>query len=364
MAGLYIHIPFCHSKCLYCDFYSTPDRSRVDSVIAAIKTEFERRSRLIRGPFSTIYIGGGTPSILSAQQFSSLVSILPVNDSEEFTIEVNPEDVTDTSAEFWKLMGVNRISMGVQSLDDTELRRVGRRHDATTAVNAFRILRRAGFDNISCDLIYGLPGQSLVSWQKSLNAMVALAPEHISAYSLTYEEGTALTRLRDKGKITAADEDLYADMYYFLIDRLSAAGYEHYEISNFARAGYKSRHNSSYWCGTPYLGLGPGAYSYDGKSRIYNSPSVKDYLAGALEIVEDETATDIVNDAIITALRTDTGFRLDSVTAACRRDIMHSAEKYLASGDLMLDDGHLVIKERSWLIADAIMRDLLIDNQS
>ncbi len=360
MAGLYVHIPFCHSKCLYCDFYSTPDRSAVDGVIDALKAEFARRRHDIGGPYKTVYIGGGTPSILSQRQFASLVSALPLDDCEEFTIEVNPEDVTPEIAAFWHRLGVNRVSMGVQSFDDRELKAVGRRHDALTAVRAYDCLRDAGFGNISCDLIYGLPGQSLESWRKSLGRLVEMAPEHISAYSLTYEEGTALTRLRNKGRIKAADDDLYADMYYHLIDRLDAAGYRHYEISNFARPGMTSRHNSSYWTGEPYLGLGPGAYSFDGKHRIYNSPSIKDYLAGAPEVIEDETDTDIVNDAIITALRTDAGLRLDAVADDYRRDIMRSAEKYLDSGDLILDNGRLVIKERSWLIADAIMRDLLV----
>lgn len=360
MAGLYVHIPFCHSKCLYCDFYSTPDRSAVDKVIVALKDEFMRRRQDIEGPYKTVYIGGGTPSILSRQQFASLAAAIPLGDCVEFTIEVNPEDVSAESAALWRDMGVNRVSMGVQSFDDRELKAVGRRLDALTAVKAYDCLRNAGFDNISCDLIYGLPGQSLGSWQKSLGRLVDMEPEHISAYSLTYEDGTALTRLRNQGRIKAADDDLYADMYYHLIDRLDAAGYRHYEISNFARPGMTSRHNSSYWTGEPYLGLGPGAYSFDGMHRIYNSPSIKDYLAGAPEVIEDETDTDIINDAIITALRTDAGLRLDSVAADYRRDIIRSAEKYLNSGDLILDNDCLVIKERSWLIADAIMRDLLV----
>ena len=167
MAGLYVHIPFCHSKCLYCDFYSTPDRSAVDKVIVALKDEFMRRRRDIEGPYKTVYIGGGTPSILSRQQFASLAAAIPLGDCVEFTIEVNPEDVSAESAAFWRDMGVNRVSMGVQSFDDRELKAVGRRHDALTAVKAYDCLRNAGFDNISCDLIYGLPGQSLGPGKKA-----------------------------------------------------------------------------------------------------------------------------------------------------------------------------------------------------
>lgn len=267
--GLYVHIPFCRKKCLYCDFYSGA-RWMKDSgrYVLALLNELLTRKPEWPDVYRTIYIGGGTPSLLSNEEFERLTKgifdILGERAQiEEFTIEVNPEDVTEEKAKVWRASGVNRVSMGVQSLDDEELKRVGRRHDSATAIKAYKILERY-FDNISLDLIFGLPGQTLESLDRSLEGLIALSPHHISCYSLMYEERTALTKLRDMGEVKETEEDITVEMYRRITKKLKESGYRHYEISNYALPGFESRHNSSYWEGKPYIGMGSGAHSYDG----------------------------------------------------------------------------------------------------
>lgn len=282
--GLYVHIPFCRKKCLYCDFYSgarwIKDSGRY---VSALLNELQTRKPERPDLFRTIYIGGGTPSLLSNEEFERLTKGIfeilgETAQIEEFTIEVNPEDVTGEKAKVWKASGVNRVSMGVQSLDDEELKRVGRRHDSATAIKAYKILE-GYFDNISLDLIFGLPGQTMESLERSLDGLIALAPHHISCYSLMYEERTALTRLRDMGEVKETEEDITVAMYRRITRKLKETGYRHYEISNYALPGFESRHNSSYWEGKPYIGLGPGAHSYDGGNiRRINIPDFITYL--------------------------------------------------------------------------------------
>lgn len=363
MAGLYVHIPFCHSKCIYCDFYSVADRRRRDEVVEAIGREFSlRRHEVGDGTFGTVYIGGGTPSVLPDSSFIRLVSLLPVGDAVEFTMEVNPEDVSAERVRLWRAAGVNRISMGIQSFSDAELRAVGRRHSAEKALNAVDAIRSGGIDNLSCDLIYGLPGQTFDSWKESLSKLLSLELPHFSAYSLSYEPGTALYRRMERGLVTPASEDLSAMMYEHLCEQAAKYGYEHYEISNFARPGLKSRHNSSYWENVPYLGLGPGAHSYgsDGLRRV-NPSDIQLYLGSEPAFtVEEESDEEKVNDCIITGLRTSSGLVLDRIEERFHGRIMQAAKPYLQSGKLIEKGGALVIPERHWLVADAIMRDLLI----
>lgn len=365
--GLYLHVPFCHGKCAYCDFYSMPDRGgelRRRFVEAAVR---EREMRSGAGArFSTIYVGGGTPSILTGDELRRLVEGA-TDGVAEFTVEANPEDVTDDKVDAWVSLGVNRVSMGVQSLCDDELRIVGRRHTAAQAVEAFRTLRRGGIANISLDLIYGLPGQDLASWQRSLRGVIDLEPEHLSAYSLTYEPRTRLTAMLNKGEVREVDEDVAAMMYEMLTAEAAAAGYEHYEISNFGKPGFHSRHNSAYWDGTPYLGIGPGAHSYDGHGRRYANPgNLKAYLeaieAGQLAgEVEDESDDDRFNDMVITALRTSRGLAVSDVPDWRRGRLMRDGAPYINSGALVERDGRLAIPEDKWLVADAVMRDLMQD---
>ncbi|MDE6285780.1 MAG: radical SAM family heme chaperone HemW [Muribaculaceae bacterium] len=366
MAGIYVHIPFCHAKCAYCDFFSSPRMEQAEVVTRGIVAEYHSRFGELDGqPIETIYLGGGTPSCLPQKLLQEIIDALPSVQASEITIEVNPEDVTDASAAFWRSLGFNRVSMGVQSLVDEELAAVGRRHTAEEALDALSCLREAGFHNISCDLIYGLPGQSADSWKYSLDTLLNRDIEHLSAYSLSYEPGTRLTAMLAAGKITPADDDCVADMYGYLCETARAHGFEHYEISNFARPGIRSRHNSSYWNYTPYLGLGPGAHSMDATgTRRASPPSVKRWIEHGA-IVEEETALDKVNDAIITGLRTSDGLAPASIKDMRFIDkILRRAARYISSGRIVHAGGRLVIPEQHWLVSDAIMRDLLLDEES
>lgn len=349
MAGLYIHIPFCRAKCAYCDFYSGPLRTfNPEAYTRALARELEARAAQSQR-FSTVYIGGGTPSSVPPEL---LTPFLELADGEA-TVEVNPEDVTDHYARRLRAAGANRVSMGVQSLDDEELRAIGRRHDRQRAISAFHSLRGAGFDNISLDLIYGLPGQDTDSWRRSLNGVLDLAPEHLSAYILSYEPGTLLHTRRATGRITETDDETIAAMYGELCSATRAAGFSHYEISNFALPGRRSRHNSSYWDLTPYLGLGPGAHSFDGTLRSHNPADLRAYLANpaGVNVIESENADERHNDMLLTALRTARGIH-PSVFTPSELDL---AQRLLTP----TDGDRLRIAEPDWLLADSIISRLL-----
>lgn len=349
MAGLYVHIPFCRAKCAYCDFYSGPLRLfEAEGYVRALQTELAARRAEV-GEFQTVYVGGGTPSAMPPELLAPLLALAP----GERTVEVNPEDVTPEFSRRLRAAGANRVSMGVQSLDDAELRAVGRRHTAATALSAFRNLREAGFDNISLDLIYGLPGQSVASWRRSLRGVLDLEPEHLSAYLLSYEEGTRITAALKKGEVEEASEETAEGMYAILCEETRAAGFAHYEISNFARPGLEARHNSAYWDLTPYLGLGPGAHSFDGRVRRYNPSNLKAYLAdpAGAATVDPETDDNRFNDLLITALRTARGIDPAVFTPAERAE----AHTLLTPAP----GGRLRIPESAWLRANSLLLPLL-----
>ncbi|MDE5786905.1 MAG: radical SAM family heme chaperone HemW [Duncaniella sp.] len=366
-SGLYIHIPFCHSKCAYCDFYSVPVRGLTAQFVDALCNELD--TRLASWPFeiTTVYIGGGTPSSLSDDMLRRIVDRLPMNRFDEFTIEVNPEDVTRERARAWLGMGIGRVSMGVQSLDDDVLRAIGRRHSAADAINAYRTLRESGFTNVSLDLIYGLPGQTVEGWCDTLNHILELRPEHLSAYSLSYEDGTRLNAMRLAGKIAETPAEEVERMYELLTENARKAGYHHYEISNFAIPGREAIHNSRYWDMTPYLGVGPGAHGWDGRKRSYNTPSVKEYIGGrGIESrhIEEENESERFNDMVFTALRTDAGLDIGKVSATfgAKRtaDILRTARRrHLSAGNVILTPGRLIIPESRWLISNDIISDFM-----
>lgn len=371
-------------KCIYCDFYSVGDRiadwsGYVDALIA----ELNHRISELPKPLQTIYIGGGTPSLMPREDFLRLCEALkPYMDSvAEFTIEVNPDDVTPEMLRVWKRGGVNRLSMGIQSFDDGLLKTIRRRHSAATARNAYKMAREV-FDNVSIDLIFGLPGQTLEMWRMDVEEAIRMRPEHISSYSLMYEEGTALTLLRDKGMVSEAPEDTSERMMKILISELSNAGYEHYEISNFALPGFRSRHNSSYWHGTPYLGLGPSAHSYDGnRVRSANKADVRAYMqrwqgsedigkdANNVDAPEDVLARESLSDEelleeyVMLRLRTREGIDLEefhqSFGESSYAKLLKNGEKFLADGSLVLSASHLFIAEDAMLISDAIILSLV-----
>jgi len=308
---IYVHIPFCKSFCTYCGFYSEICSDKVQKLfVTRLKQEIDARRDEIRSTLrvNTLYIGGGTPSVLSIESFEEIVRYLGYGPYDEFTVEVNPEDIVLKGMEYvmrLRKMGVNRISMGVQSFDDGILKWMGRRHDSLHTREAFRLLRQAGFDNISLDLIFGLSQLDDQMWKATLKETLDLHPEHISAYQLSIEDGSTLFELVRDGRYAEAEEEQCRRQYDILCETLRSAGYHHYEISNFSLQGYEAMHNSSYWTRAPYVGLGPGAHSLRGeKVRCWNTANVLDWVS------EDEHLTDeeIREEKIMLGLRTDKGY--------------------------------------------------------
>lgn len=366
MAGLYVHVPFCHAKCWYCDFYSMPAHHRTKAWMSALLNEWRIRRKEITGPLNTLYIGGGTPSNLSCGMLRQLIDTLREPSMSEITVEVNPEDVTSELAFTLVECGVSRVSMGVQSLVDAELKEIGRRHTAQEAIEAVRILRQHKISNLSLDLIYGLPTQTLESWARSVEGILALHPEHISAYSLSYEDGTRLTAKLKAGKITETPQELCAAMYTFLCQELKEHGYEHYEISNFALPGKQSQHNSAYWAFAPYLGLGPSAHSFTDQ-RKFNPVSLKEYIAaeGNITQIEQETENERLNDYVMVKLRTSKGIDLQELEELFGHKaalyINNTAAPHLASGSMVqTHEGNLRIAEDAWIVSDGIICDFMM----
>ena len=373
--GLYVHIPFCHRKCLYCDFFSAGDKiADWDAYIKAILSEASvRREELPSSP-STLYIGGGTPSLIPTEHFLRLMQGLkeffPGLSPDEFTIEANPDDIDEERINVWKAEGVNRVSLGVQSFNNDELKAVGRLHSATQAEDAILLLKE-NFSNVSTDLIFGLPGQTIESWQKTVEKMIDLCPAHISAYSLMYEQGTSLTALRETGRLKATPEEDSERMFEFLTEKLRGAGYERYEISNYARPEMYSRHNTSYWKGIPYLGLGPSAHSYDGeKARRWNVPDLKGYLrhyaAKDVEtpIYKEEILTEeeLREEYILTRMRMAEGITLaeyDNLWGEESGEILRrNARKEIERGLLREKDGNIFLTDEGIMIADSVIVQL------
>ena len=359
MAGLYIHIPFCKSRCIYCAFYSTTSHELRQRYVDAVCREWQLRSRELSAPVTTVYLGGGTPSQLTPQQLQQLLTALPPS-APEVTVEANPDDITVKYAAILSQLGINRVSMGAQTFDDRRLRFLHRRHTSAQVAQAVRHLREAGIRNISIDLMYGFPDETLEDWERDIDAALALNVEHISAYCLTVEEGTALYRMN----VETVDDELEREMYYLLKDKLEAAGFEHYEISNFARPGYRSRHNSSYWQDVPYIGLGAAAHSYDGKRRSWNVADIRQYIA-AVERgerpYEEETLDEDTwyNDRITTALRTREGLDLTALPEKYRRYCLKEARRYIERRWLAERDGHLALTRDGLFVSDDIMSSLI-----
>ena len=386
MAGLYIHIPFCQSRCIYCGFYSTTLTELKEAYVEAVCNETllcppYREGIKSFGEISTVYLGGGTPSQLSPALLHRLFchleesQIIPrligrgKGEGLEITMECNPDDLTDEYVTVLSNLPINRISMGAQTFSDERLHFLHRRHQARQVNEAVERLRKAGFQNISIDLMFGFPGETLEDWEADIEETLKLQVEHISAYSLMFEEGTRLYKLREEGKVKETDEELYLKMYETLIDRLTAAGYEHYEISNFARPGFRSRHNSSYWDGTPYLGLGAAAHSYDIDSRWWNISDVREYIRriqqGESPIEEKEilSKTTRYDDAVMTALRTSRGLYLKDVETSFGQELkeylMTNALPHLQEGRLTMENDYLRLTRKGLFVSDSVMSDLM-----
>ena len=368
MAGIYIHVPFCASRCVYCGFFSTTSLSERGRYVDAVCREMKLRP-LPGLMVDTVYLGGGTPSQLSSGQLSrlleSLYNIYNVSANAEVTMECNPDDVTPGFAQMLRQLKVNRVSMGAQAFSDTRLRFLRRRHTAAQTGEALNCLREAGIDNVSIDLMYGFPGETLDEWHADIDAALSLNVEHLSAYALTYEEGTPLRLMLEQGRVEETGEELSRQMYYDLKDRLETAGFEHYELSNFARQGRRSRHNSGYWNRTPYLGLGAGAHSFCYQRRQWN-PSDLQYYMESIErgILPEEhevlTRKDVYNELVMTSLRTIDGLSLELLSDRERCYCLNQADKYIDCGWLSRRADHLVLTREGLFVCDAVMADLFM----
>ncbi|MBQ1178929.1 MAG: radical SAM family heme chaperone HemW [Bacteroidaceae bacterium] len=376
MAGIYIHVPFCQSRCAYCDFYSTTLLTHRAMYVDTLCRELRHRLPELQGQkIETIYFGGGTPSTLTIDELSKILRCIKesatLNNSinQEITLEANPDDLKDEYVQGLLTLPINRISLGIQSFHNPTLRLVGRRHTAQEAIDAVLRLQQAGLTNISIDLIYGLPGETIDDWSYSLDQAISLGVKHISAYHLTYEEGTRLWRMKEQGLEQPIDEEQSVLSFELLREKLLSAGYEHYEISNFAQPDYHSRHNSSYWQGTPYIGIGPGAHSYDGHTRRWNLSDLTAYLATSHgeDVPHEEehlTEDEHYDERIITELRTSQGIDLNKLLTDLGERYhsycLQCAAPYIHRGQLIhTHDNHLHLTPESILISDAVMRDLL-----
>ena len=379
MAGLYIHIPFCKTRCIYCDFFSTTQNDRKDAYVKALCREMQLRKDFAGGErISTIYIGGGTPSQLTHAQIEYIIyniyKVYDVEDGCEFTLEANPDDVSEAFVRFLTREGgqrINRLSMGVQTFDDRRLRFLHRRHTSTQAADAVRRCQDKGITNISIDLMHGFPGQTIEEWTKDIDIALNLSTPHISAYSLMYEEGTKLTQMLQRGEIEDISEESSADMYRLLRDRLTEHGYQHYEISNFCKPGYHSRHNSSYWHGIPYIGIGAGAHSYDGNTRSSGIADIESYMTGISRgvpdmIIEHLTDSEKYNEAVMTGLRTSEGININDIEkkfgTTAREYCIEAATEHIRSGNLLFNDeeGTLRLSHDGIMISNVVMSDMMM----
>lgn len=376
MAGLYIHIPFCKSRCIYCDFFSTVNSGMQYRYVNSLCIEYEMRRHEILpqgASWDTIYIGGGTPSTLPIEHLHKLFTTIAKDMAQaprEVTIECNPDDITAQYANELALLPINRVSMGAQTFDDNRLAFLHRRHSSAQIAQAVENLKRAGFSNISIDLMYGFPDETVDDFKRDIDKALLLDVPHISAYCLMYEEGTPLYRMLEQNKIMETPEETERKMYEALIDTMRHSGYEHYEISNFARDGYRSQHNSSYWNLTPYLGIGAAAHSFDGRAtRSANPPHLIIYIEalerGELPAVREHLSpAESYNDYTMLRLRTAGGIDLDEMEVRfgheMRTKTEHTARQFLSSGLLTHDGNRLRLTRQGVFVSNMVMAEFMI----
>lgn len=372
MSGLYIHIPFCASRCIYCAFYSTVKHGQRSAYIDSLIHEMQLRTGFLPqgndATINTIYIGGGTPSQISRTDidrlFNNIYKVYGCKSSET-TVEVNPDDVDANLVRCLVNNGVNRVSMGAQTFDDERLRWLHRRHSSKQVYEAVDCLRHGGIARISVDLMYGFPNQTAEQWQYDIDEVIKLGVEHVSAYSLMYEEGTPLYRLLEKHEIKENDEELSLLMYNMLVEQLRSAGYEHYEVSNFALPGCRAQHNSSYWNDTPYIGLGAAAHSYNRSVRQWNVSDIDAYMEaineGRVPFEQERINADThYDDLVTTALRTSDGLDLTMLSAQHQDYLLKMAQPHLLAKRMERKGNRIRICENSFMISDMIMSDLMM----
>ncbi|RXG23158.1 radical SAM family heme chaperone HemW [Leeuwenhoekiella marinoflava] len=374
--GLYIHIPFCKQACHYCDFHFSTSLKKKNELVDALCQEMILRKDEIPGPLQTIYFGGGTPSLLEAEElaqiFKTIDSHFEVNPDAEITLEANPDDLTEAKLKMLAASRINRLSIGVQSFFEEDLKLMNRAHNAIEAVTCLELAKNY-FDNISIDLIYGMPDMSDARWQENLDKTLALDIPHISSYALTVEPNTALQKFIEKGVVKPVDDAVAQGHFEILIERMQQAGFENYEFSNFGKPGYYSQNNTAYWTGKSYLGIGPSAHSYDGETRSWNVNSNPKYIkaiqSGELPI-ERETlsVTDKYNEYVMTGLRTIWGISLikieESFGLKFKEYALQQAQKHIEEHLLFLDQDRIVVTQKGKFLSDGLASDLFLINLS
>ena len=374
MAGIYIHIPFCKKLCFYCDFYhviTTEDTSPF--IKALLKEASQRKDYTGKEPVTTIYLGGGTPSVLSINEISVILDhlrkLFPITENCELTIELNPDDVNPAYLKGLKNAGINRISLGIQSWRDADLKMLNRRHDSSRAAKALRETFNAGFENVTIDLIYGIPGMSASEWKANLDFTFSFGIKHLSAYHLTIEKGTVFGKMQEKGLLTEIEEEESSMLFNILIEKAEAAGFIHYEISNFGKPGYFSIHNTNYWRQVNYLGIGPSAHSFNGYSRRWNVSDLKSYIklvnSGKPYFQSEELDSKTrFNEYIMTSLRTMWGLDLDYIEKTFEKEgydyVVNMSGKYKEYGLMKQDKKNLVLTNQGKMISDNIISDFML----
>lgn len=372
MAGIYVHIPFCKSRCAYCDFYSSTKTEHIDNLIEAECTELKIRAGANHEVIETIYLGGGTPSLLNISQLSQILNTIHQNysvaEDAEITLEANPDDVSKDKILDYVKLGINRISLGIQSFDDKILEFLSRRHNASKAEQVVQEIYDSGIENISIDVIYGIPQMSAESWQMSLEKALMLPVKHISAYHLTIEEGTPLSHLVKEKSITEVTEETSILHFRMLRETLLNKNFEHYEVSNFSLPGWNSKHNSSYWSGKKYIGIGPSAHSFDSSTRRWNTSSLYNYINcinNARYYYEEEhlSTQDKFNEYLITRLRTNIGGYFNELSSIDKNIFEIWYRNYLRFNKKNLikeKENNFYVSEDNWLILDYILKEILV----
>ncbi len=374
MAGIYIHIPFCKKLCFYCDFYHviTPENNSV-FVDSLIKELVLRKDYIGIEPVTTIYLGGGTPSVFSVKDLEKILNEIHkhynIEKGCETTIELNPDDVNPEYLAGLKMLGINRLSLGVQSWRDSDLKMLNRRHNSAQAASALKNAFNAGFENVTIDLIYGIPGMSISEWESNLDFTFSFGIKHLSAYHLTIEKGTVFGKMKEKGLLTEIEEEDSAALFNILIQKSESAGFIHYEISNFSKPGFMSVHNSNYWKQVHYLGLGPSAHSFNGYSRQWNMSDLKGYIkaltAGKLFFESEELDTNArFNEYIMTSLRTMWGIDLDFIEKNFDKEgydyVVNLSSKFKGYGLMQQDKNNLVLTNQGKMISDNIISEFML----
>ncbi len=372
MAGIYFHIPFCSRACTYCDFHFSTKMDTYPQVVKAIHQELAQRAHEVKGhKIESVYFGGGTPSLLKNSDLEELLNAVnqyfSVTDNAEITLEVNPEDVTVEKAHFWKSSGVNRLSMGIQSFHERDLVFMNRNHNSRESEKAIRDVQKAGLDNLTIDLIYGVPNASNSDWLYNVKKAIDMGVQHLSSYALTVEEKTVLAHRIKSKKMAPLDEEQALEQFFILANEVNKAGFRHYEISNMALPGFEALHNTNYWKGVPYLGIGPSAHSFDGVNRRWNVSNNVKYirgLEGSLPYFEEEMLTqkDRFNERVMTGLRMDSGVDLQAIKKDFDEEyfdfLLKEAQPDLLSKRLVLKNDSLQVTPENRFFADGIAANL------